>query len=146
MAITVTAFGQGFMAAMKAGTDFDGATYQMSLHTATFTPNVDTMDFQDDLTNEVANGNGYNTGGVVLSSMTLTYDSTTDQIRWDFADPTWTFSASTSWRYGVVWINTAGAASTDPLMFLLDWGATQTVSGAYTITLDPAGLYALDLT
>jgi hypothetical protein len=146
MIITVSAYGQGFLAALKAGIDFDAATYQGSLHTSTFAPNVDTMDFQDDLTNEVANGNGYTTGGAVLTGLALTYDAPTDQIRWDFNDPSWNFAIATSWRYMNVWINTAGAASTDPLMFLLDWGTTQTVSGIYTVTLDPAGLYALDLT
>jgi hypothetical protein len=146
MAITVVGFGQGFLAAMKAGVDFDAATYQLSLHTSTFAPNVDTMDFQSTLTNEVANGSGYTTGGVVLSGLAMTYDSASDQVRWDFNDPSWTFSASVSWRYGVGWINTAGAATTDPLMFLLDWGTTQTVSGVYTVTLDPTGLYAIDFT
>lgn len=146
MAITVTGFGQGFLAALKAGTDFDAATYKMQLHTSTFTPDVDTMDFANDLTNEVANGSGYTTGGVTLGSLALTYDSASDQIRWDFADPSWTFSASVSWRYAVVLIDTAGASSTDPLMFLLDWGTTQTVSGVYTIALDPTGLYAIDFT
>lgn len=146
MAITVVGFGQGFLAALKAGVDFDAATYKLTLHTSTFTPNVDTMTFQSDLTNEVASGSGYTTGGVTLSGLALTYDATSDQVRWDFTDPAWTFTGAVSWRYGVVWIDTAGASTTDPLMFLLDWGTTNTVSTAYTLTLDPAGLYAIDFT
>lgn len=144
MAITVTAFPQGWMAAMKAGVDFDGATWKLSLHTTTMAPNLDTWDFQDDLTNELATANGY--AVVTLASVAISYDATTDQIRFDFADPSWTFSASQTWRYGVVWIDTAGAASTDPLLLLLDWGSSQTVSGVYTITVDATGIYAIDMT
>lgn len=146
MAIIVAGFPQGWMEAMKAGIDFDGATWKLSLHTSTFTPDRDTMNFADDRTNEVANGNGYTTGGVTLASVALSYDATTDQIRFDFADPSWTFTADTSWRYGVVYIDTAGAASTDPLLLLLDWGSTQTVTGVYTVTVDSTGIYAIDMT
>jgi hypothetical protein len=146
MAITVTGFGQGWLEAMKAGIDFDGATWKMSLHTTSMAANVDTWNFQDDLTNEVANGSGYTTGGVTLTGVALSYDATTDQVRFDFNDPSWTFSASTSWRYGAVYIDTAGAASTDPLLLLLDWGATQTVSGVYTVNVDSTGIYAIDFT
>lgn len=146
MAITVVGFGLGWKTALSTGIDLDAATWKLSLHTATFTPNVDTMNFYSDLTNEVASGNGYTTGGAALASPALSYDAATDQVRLDFADPSWTFTAGVTWRYGVAWIDTAGASTTDPVMMLLDWGTSQTVSGAYTLVLDPAGLYAIDFT
>lgn len=146
MAITVTGFPQGWMEAWKAGIDLDGATWKLSLHTSTMAPDRDAWNFADDRTNEVANGNGYTTGGVTLASIALSYDATSDQVRLDFADPSWTFSASTSFQYGVAYIDTAGAASTDPLMLLLDWGSTQTVTGVYTLTIDSTGIYAIDFT
>lgn len=146
MAISVVGFGQGWKTAFQTGIDLDAATWKLSLHTATFTPNVDTMNFYSDLTNEVATASGYTAGGAALAAPTFTYDSATDQVRLDFTDPSWTFSASVSWRYGVAWIDTAGASTTDPVMLLLDWGSTQTVSGTYTITIDPTGLYAIDFT
>lgn len=144
MAITVKGYGSGFLGALKAGIDFDGATYKLSLHTSSYTPNIDTDDFQNDLTNELSAANGYSTK--TLTTVTLTYDSTSDQVRWDFDDVSWTFTADQTWRYGVVWIDTAGANTTDPLMFLIDWGTSQTVNGAYSLALDSTGLFAIDFT
>lgn len=143
MAITVSAFPLGWLNVWEQNIDLEGAnTLRMSLHTSTFTPNQNTMDFQDDLTNEVAGGTGYSVA--TLTNVALAHDAASDQVRLDFDDVAWTFSSDTSWRYGVVWVNTAGAASTDPLLLLLDWGATQTVTGLYTITLDATGIYAFD--
>lgn len=146
MAITVTGYPLGWMNCFTNGIDLDGATWKLALATATYSPDRDTHDFYNDLTNELSTASGYTAGGVTLSSPTFSYDATSDQVRLDFADPSWTFSASVTWRYGVVYIDTAGAASTDPLMLLLDWGSSQTVSGVYTITIDATGLFAIDFT
>lgn len=146
MAITVAGYPLGWQACWTAGIDLDAATWKIALSTATFTPDRDTMDFYNDVTNELATASGYTVGGATLASPAVTYDSASDQVRFDFTDPSWTFSANVTWRYGNVYIDTAGASSTDPLMCLVDWGTSQTVSGVYTINLDPAGLFALDFT
>lgn len=145
MAITVAGFPLGWLNVWENGIDIEGATtLRKSLHTASYTPNRDSHDFQDDLTNEVATANGYSVA--TLANVALTFDSASDQIRLDYDDVSWTFTADQTWRYAVVWLNTAGAAGTDPLLLLLDWGSSQTVSGVYSITLDPAGVYAWDFT
>lgn len=146
MAITVAGYGLGWLNVFEAPIDIEAGTNQVSLHTATYTPNRDTHDFQSTLTNEVANGSGYTTGGVTLANVAMTYDTASDQVRLDYDNFAWTFTADTAWRYGVHWVNTAGAATTDPLLLLLDWGSSQTVSGTYTVTLDAAGIFAIDFT
>lgn len=146
MAITVTGFPLGWMSVLTSGIDLDAATWKLALATATYTPNRDTHDFYNDLTNELATANGYTAGGVTVTGAALSYDAASDQVRLDWNDPSWTFSADVTWRYGVMYIDTAGAASTDPLMLLLDWGSSQTVSGTYTVTIDATGLYAIDFT
>jgi hypothetical protein len=146
VAITVLGYPLGWMNAWTVGIDMDAATWKLALATSTYTPDRDTHDFYNDLTNELATANGYTAGGVTLGSVTITYDSATDQVRLDSADPSWTFSASVTWRYGVAYIDTAGASTTDPLMLLLDWATSQTVSGVYSVTVDPAGWYAVDFT
>lgn len=147
MAITVTAFPQGWLNVFQAPLDIEASTVKMTLHTSTFAPNPDTMDFANDLTNELTTAVGYTAGGVTLTGVAMTYDSATDQIRLDFNDPSWTFTgAGPTWRYAVVSIDTAGATSTDPLLLWLDWGSSQTVSGAYSIAVDPTGIYAIDMT
>lgn len=145
MAITVTAFPLGWLNVLEQNIDVEGAsTLRMTLHTATMAPSTDTWDFEADLTNELSTANGYTVGGVTLTNVVWNYDSGTRQIRLDFDDPSWTFSADQTWRYGVVWINTAGADTTDPLLLLLDWGSSQTFQGVLTVPIATAGIYAID--
>lgn len=146
MAITVKLFGLTVEKVVEqVGNDVNllTGTVEMSLHTNTWVPNRDTHDFMDDATNELA-GNGY--GRQTLGSKTITYDSASDEVRFDCADLTFSFSAGNTWRHGAVSVNTAGAASTDPLYGLLTWDSDQTVSTPYTLTIDPAGLFFWDTT
>jgi hypothetical protein len=147
MAITVNWYGLGLLSLLDTPTDLEGVTCKLALVTDAYTPNRDTDDFRNDFTaSEVANGNGYSTGGVTLTGVAWSYDAASDQVRLDFDDPSWTFTASKTWRYGVLYIDTGGADSTDPLIGLLTWDSNQTVSTAYTLTIDPAGLLYLDVT
>lgn len=146
MAITVTGYPLGWSNCFTAGIDMDAGTWKLALATSTYTPNRDTHDFYNDLTNELSTANGYTAGGVTLTGIAFSYDTASDQVRLDFNDPSWTFSGSVTFRYGVAYIDTAGASSTDPLMLLLDWGTDQTVSGVYTITVDSTGIYSIDFT
>ena len=110
-------------------------------------PDLDADDFRDDrTTGEVAAASGYSTGGVALASIAVTYDSASDQVRFDCADPAWTFSAGVTWRYGDVYKSRGGASSADELLANLDWGSDQTVSTPYTLTIDPTGLLYWDVT
>jgi hypothetical protein len=146
MAITVTGFPLGWMHCMTSGIDLDAATWKLALATTTYTPDRDTHDFYNDVTNELPTASGYTAGGVTLTGIAFSYDVASDQVRVDSADPSWTFSANVTWRYGIIYIDTAGAATTDPLMLLLDWGSSQTVSGVYSIQIDPTGWFAIDFT
>jgi hypothetical protein len=147
MAITVNWYGLGLLSLLDTPTDLEGVTVNLALVTDAYTPNRDTDDFRNDFTaSELANGNGYTTGGVTLTGVTWSYDAASDQVRLDCDDPSWTFTAAKTWRYGVGYIDTGGADSTDPLIFLLTWDSNQTVSTAYTLTIDTAGLLYLDVT
>lgn len=147
MAITVNWFGQGLLNMLEAPRDLEADTLKLALVTDAETPNRDTDDFWDDASgNELANGNGYSTGGVTLTGVATSYDSASDQVRVDFDDVSWTFTASKTWRYGYVYIDTAGASSTDPVIGLLTWDSNQAVSTQYTLVIDSAGLLYLDTT
>lgn len=52
--------------------DLDSDTIKCALTTSTYTPNFDTHDFFDDVTNEVS-GTGYSAGGATLASVAVTY-------------------------------------------------------------------------
>lgn len=146
MAITPLFYGSGILKTVTGQIDWDTDTFKLLLSTSAVTPNQDTWDFRDDVTNEVAGGSGYTAGGVTLTGVAVTYDSASDQIRLDWADPAWTFTAAVSWQYGHVYKSRGGAASADELLGFLNWGTTQTVSSPYTIQLDPAGLFYIDVT
>lgn len=124
----------------KAKIDLSADTLKLSLHTNAFTPLQTTHEFRSDLANEVASGNGYTTGGAALSSLAVSHDAPTKQMRWDIADPSWTFTASKTWRWGVISKIRGGAASADELLCYLDPGADVTASGLYTIQIDTSGL------
>lgn len=146
MAMTVKWYGNAALNIMKGNIALDTDTFKMTLHTSSYTPNIDTHNFFDDATNELASANGYTAGGVALAGTSLVYDSASQQARWDFADPTITFTASTTWRYAVISKSRGGAASADELVALIDFGADQTSSIAYTFQLNAAGLLYIDVT
>jgi len=144
MSIAVNWFGLGLLAILEAPYDLEAegtaGRLMLSLHTSSDAPNRDTNDFFDDATNELANGNGYTTGGIALTSVATSYDSASDEVRFDCDDPAWTFTAGKTWLYGVLYDNQAGASSTDPVFALLTWDTSQIVSTSYTLTINAAGL------
>jgi hypothetical protein len=147
MAISVKFYGPGMLATVKGAVDWDTDTIKLMLVTNANAPDLDADDFRDDrTTGEVANGNGYATGGVTLASVAVTYDSASDQVRLDAADSSWTFTASTTWRYGDLYKSRGGASSADELLANLDWGGDQTVSTAYTLVWDSTGILYIDVT
>ena len=59
--------------------DWDSDTIKATLHTSTYAPNRATHDYVDDLTNELAAGGGYSTGGVTAGTKTVV---TTEANSW----------------------------------------------------------------
>lgn len=53
--------------------DWNSDTNTMTLHTATYTPNLDTHAYVSDLTNELSTAGGYTSGGITLASCAMTY-------------------------------------------------------------------------
>lgn len=146
--VLASLFGLGWQKQIEGSTGkfvWSSDTFKVSLSTSTFSPNVDTMDFFNDVTNEVT-GTGYTSGGATLASKTSTYDTATDQVRLDAADTSWTTSTITA-RYAVVWYDTAGASSTDPILGLVNFESdVSTTAGTLQITWDATGIFNFDLT
>lgn len=143
MAITVKIFGQAMLKIATGSIDLDTDTFKFMQATSTYVPNLDTHDFRDDVTNELA-GSGY--AQQTLAGVAVTYDSASDQVRFDCNDITQLFSGASTWRTGEVFKSRGGAASADELLCYLDWGTDQTVSTTYTLQIDPTGLLFWDVT
>lgn len=150
MAVTIATY-DNYKANIDGGTASGGAamdwlsdTFKIALCTTTYTPNTATHDFFDDVTNELTTATGYTAGGETLASKTTSAPVATVVTR-DAADVTWTFSASKSFRYGVIYKST-GTASTSPLMFLIDFDGSTNITaaiGTWTWVLNASGLFTL---
>lgn len=102
--------------------DLNTDTIKVQLHTSTFAPNVATMGVLADVTNEVANGNGYTTGGVALTGITFNQTGGTAAFK-SGNDPAWTGSgAGFSARYALFYKSGTANAKVNPLIgyMLLD--------------------------
>lgn len=126
------AFAGQYSATAARRVDWVTDTIKTTLHTNTYSFAQDTDDFFNDATNELSTAGGYTAGGVTLGTKSIGV-ATTLQTQLIAANAQWT-SASFTARQAVVWADTAGASSTDPLMMNINFGADQTVSsGTFTI-------------
>ena len=118
-----------------------GTTIKVSLHTSSYTPNQDTHESYADLTNEVANGNGYTTGGATLANKALT---TTGKVTtFDADDISWANSTITA-RYAAIYDATPAAAADKKLLAYVDFGADKvSTSGTFQITWNASGIFTI---
>lgn len=131
-----------FSATAARRVDWVTDTIRATLHTATYTPNQDTDVFFSAATNELPTAGNYTVGGVTLAGKTVTYDSATNETRLDATDPSWT-NLTATFRYLVLWADTAGASTTDPLLGWMDLGATTITGTTYTVQFDVTGALKL---
>lgn len=95
--------------------DLDGNTIKAFLLTSSYTPNVNTDDVKADIdANEVANGNGYTTGGVTIVA---TWVRSSGTVTFDAGDASWT-GASSGFvaRYLALYASGTLNGKTDPLI------------------------------
>lgn len=134
----------GGVSSGQAPIDFLSDTIRVALVTTSYTPALTTHDFWDDVSaNELANGNGYTTNGEALATKTVSAPSA-GTVTIDCADVVWTFSATKTFRYGVIYKDT-GTGSTSPLIALIDFfGANVGIpAGTFTWSLHSSGLFQL---
>lgn len=118
--------------------DFDADTIKASLHSSSWTPDYDTLDFYDDVTNEVSASGSYSTGGATLS-VTLSQDNTDNEGVMDATDLAFT-NATIAARYLVIRKDT-GVSSTSPVCVVLDFGSTVTsTAGTFSVVFAAEGI------
>lgn len=115
----------------RGAIDFDTDTFKIMLVTSSYTPDKDTHDRRDDVTNEVT-GTGYSTGGSTIAC-TVTKDTANDRVTLQFASTSWASSTITA-RAAVVYKSRGGASSADELVFYNDFDAdVSTTNGTFTV-------------
>jgi hypothetical protein len=141
MAITAKLFCKAVLSMLNKEIDWAADTHKVALCTSTFTPNQDTMDYYNDLTNELTTTGGYTAGGATLGSPTITLDADTNIIKLDAADTTWS-AATFTFRYAVIYDSTPGSDATNPIIGYVDFGADVGSTGAdFTIQWNASGIF-----
>lgn len=121
--------------------DWDTDAVKVALFTASYTPAQDTDELYSGISaNEVANGNGYTTGGNAVTTSSPTYTAGTNTSTFDATDPaTWTASgAGFAFRYIVTYDSTSGV-----LIGYNDYGSTLTLNAGdtFTFSFDATGVF-----
>jgi hypothetical protein len=122
----------------KGAIDFDTDTFKVLLVTSSYTPNKDTHDRRDDVTNQVT-GTGYTAGGATCT-VTVTKDTANDKVVVSLGAVSWSSSTITA-RAAVYYKARGGASSADELVAYNDFGSDISTTGgtfaiaASTITL-----------
>lgn len=118
----------------RGAIDFDTDSFKGMLCTATYSPNKDTHTKRSDVTNEVANGNGYTTGGATVTC-TVAKNTSTDQVTLTFSNPSWPTATFTA-RYMVIYKSRGGASSADELVAVVDFTSDVTsTGGTFAVTI-----------
>jgi hypothetical protein len=127
---------------MKKSIDLVNDTIKIALVTSAYTPNQDTHDFFDDVTNEVGASGTYSAGGGTLTT-TVSQDDTDNEGVFDATDIS--FTTATITARGAVIYKSTGTASTSPLICYIDFGADKSsTAGTFAIVFAAEGILNLN--
>lgn len=107
---------------LKGDIDMDSATAKAMLTTNSYTENKD-HDRRNDVTNEIT-ATGYTAGGVTITPVVSTVDTTNDRVTLTLPAATWSGFTGTARR--LVYYISTGTASADPLIACVDFGSDVT--------------------
>ena len=116
--------------------DLDSDTFFVVLLTAAHTPAITTHTAYSDISpNQIANGNGYTTGGQQLTGITLT--ATGNVVTFDANDAAWAGATITA-KYAYIVKRAAGTGIPVAADLLLGYVDLNTDSGAATVSSSAA--------
>jgi hypothetical protein len=129
--------------------DFLSDVIKATLHTTTYTPNVDTDEAFADATNELATANGYTAGGITIAGKSAVYTAAGGISTFDMDDTTVTWTASgagITFRYVVFHDDTVAVGPPiKPLIGYIDYtgGGNITIpnTGILLVTTGASGLF-----
>lgn len=126
--------------------DYLSDAMRMTLHTATYSPNIDTNEAFADATNELTTASGYTANGIAIAGKTVSYNATGNVTTFDMDDTTvtWTASGGTlTFQYAVLHDDTVSTGPpVKPLVGYIDCGAQSITTGnTFLITTGASGLF-----
>lgn len=147
MALLSYVYGNLPAKAMNKEVDWDTDDIRVALIAVAYTPNQDTHSYWSSVVaNELPTASGYTAGGIALAGKTITYDTVLNKTAFKANNVSWTFSATLSWRWAVVYNRTPATDATRPLICYLDYGAVQSFTGVVDITWSADGVVTSTVT
>jgi hypothetical protein len=114
--------------------DCDTDTFKMLLVTSTYTA-AKSHAKRSDVTNEVAAGSGYTTGGNACALTVAATDNVNNDVEISFSVTSWT-SATITARAGVIYKSRGGLATADELVGYVDFLSNITsTNGTFAVTV-----------
>lgn len=119
-------------------------TFKFALFTSSATVSPDINSLAGLGANQIANGNGYTTGGATLTA-TIGIDAGNNRAVLDVSNPSFTASGGNigPFRYGVLYND---SHADDMPVYIMDFGADVTIvdgQPAWPVTIDPVGLFTI---
>lgn len=139
-AVSAKVFSNFPLNVLKKTMNLSSDTIKVMLTTSSYTPNQNSHDFKDDVTNEVS-GTGYSAGGAAIGSPAVTVSTTT--TKFDGDDVQWTTSTITA-RYAVIYDDTPSGDGNKPLIAYVDFGENKSSeAGTFKLTWSASGIVTI---
>ncbi len=130
---TTKFYGRFAQSLLNKEIDIDTDVLKGMLVGSGYTFDQDAHRYKSDITGEIT-GTGYTAGGVAITGVTVSYDTTTNKTSFAGSNPSW--PTSTIIAYGLVlYDSTPATDATRPLICFVDFGGP-TDSDDYVITTD----------
>ena len=145
MAVTAVFYPLGLKDALCNGTvGLQGGNPMGAVLLTGYTVDQDNHRYLNDCMSKEITGTGYTSLGATVTGSTITYNAASNEIRWAFADPTWT-SASFSASSMVVYNRRSGGTTTTwEMLMYVEFGGTNTVSsGTFSYVVPATGAGAI---
>ena len=149
MAASAWAFYNMFKEYMADGTiDLDTSVFHMALYLSSSNAGTVTNSTRTQLTNEVANSNGYATGGKQLSGVTWGQGASAGERRWDATAKIWSASGGSisGVKYAVIYQSGASAGAQKLVCYSQLSTAAFSITDGNTLTITPSanGIFELN--
>jgi hypothetical protein len=136
-------YGKAPLAWFNKEVDLLDDSIYVALSASAHTPDLDTHDYFNDVTNE-SSGTGYTAGGQQIANDTLGYTAGTNTLKYDGDDAAWTTSTIADAEQAHVYDRTPATDATRPLLSYLQFDAmVSTSAGTLTIQWDTDGIFEL---
>ena len=147
MPTTITKYGKVGAHFANKNIDLDTDTIKVFLLKSTYTPNLDTHEFESDLvlaSNEISTTSTYTKGtGLTLTLTKGAYSAANDNTPYDADDLTIASSTIAEVSYAVIVDQTPGSAATNPLIALIAFDSTSTTNQEFKIAWNASGVIAI---